>query len=359
MFTFSITDYNSVMLNMIAQSPELWGLLYNASTSTRIDAHTIATDYIFCSLVPNLYMVKELGFKERVTNAVCTASMVAPAPGTLFFARNYVLDAFVRNLGAGSFPTEFTWGIPDTVMLLLNAVSSILNSALYTQFGSNVGNLQYSFTILSTPGPTLLLVPAGTDNPLEIFETLDFDLSAADILQQRGFAAIFAPCEWTDLTVFDACFSTPQRYKRSKSNRASPGVCTVCTPHVEFLDDETQECTVCAGIASCSRQDAVAVSCCQNKDATCVAPETRVLEKGLCNNRLHDMEEQCDKTALLTPHATCCTSNCTLQSGFYVSPPCSTICGDAIVAAGVEECDEPGMSQNCDPVTCQIIRHST
>lgn len=93
------------------------------------------------------------------------------------------------------------------------------------------------------------------------------------------------------------------------------------------------------------------VPCAWDRDAHCATLQQTVATS-FCNNKFIDFGEQCDASAINTPTSSCCSDfTCVLLDGYYVYPPCSTICGDGIVA-GSEECDS-SIDSNCDIVTCK------
>ena len=93
------------------------------------------------------------------------------------------------------------------------------------------------------------------------------------------------------------------------------------------------------------------ISSCENWNTQC--PDESMLNTGrqLCGNGIHEFSEEWDTSDLASPLHKCCI-NCKLQTGFYTDPPCSTRCGDFLVANNVEECDSPG-DFSCNMYTCK------
>ena len=124
-----------------------------------------------------------------------------------------------------------------------------------------------------------------------------------------------------------------------------------CMLGMEFRSVQTQECVRCTPLDDLDCADSVTrVACTATKDAHCM-PVSVEASNSFCNNNFVDFGEQCDASAKYLKTASCCTdSTCLLLEGYYTDPPCSTICGDNIVA-GLEECDSFADS-NCDMTTC-------
>jgi hypothetical protein len=128
----------------------------------------------------------------------------------------------------------------------------------------------------------------------------------------------------------------------------SSAMCKYCEPDVSFFSLSDHQCKVCTlpGEGQCS-------ACCQNKDVSCIAPTKPLSAAELCGNIIHDFSEECDESDLNSPLRACCT-NCQLDQGFYSDPPCTTRCGDFVVAIGIEECDSPG-DFTCDMFQCKNV----
>jgi len=134
----------------------------------------------------------------------------------------------------------------------------------------------------------------------------------------------------------------------------SPLICRYCKPGVEFHNIHTQRCQMCTPESRLKCPTGIKyVACTADRDAHCPSV-TLTVPLSLCNNKFVDFGEQCDASATHTETAACCTdSTCMLMQGYYVDPPCSTICGDGMLA-GAEECDDMTDLQ-CDMTTCTTI----
>jgi len=128
----------------------------------------------------------------------------------------------------------------------------------------------------------------------------------------------------------------------------SSAMCRYCEPDVSFFSLSDQQCKVCT-----PPSEGLCSACCQNKDVSCIAPTKALSAAELCGNIIHDFSEECDESDLNSPLRACCT-NCQLDQGFYSDPPCTTRCGDFVVAPGIEECDSPG-DFSCDMFQCKNV----
>jgi len=128
-------------------------------------------------------------------------------------------------------------------------------------------------------------------------------------------------------------------------------LCRYCVPGMEFRSMKTQECEACTPARFLQCDTGVKyVACTAERDAHCPTAASQVAGS-FCNNDFVDFGEQCDASAKYSKTAACCTdSTCVMLEGYYTDPPCSTICGDGIVA-GLEECDSLTDSR-CDMVFC-------
>ena len=128
----------------------------------------------------------------------------------------------------------------------------------------------------------------------------------------------------------------------------SGGMCNYCEPDMSFFSLSEQQCKPCT-----PPSERLCSTCCQNKDTLCVAPPESLSAAQLCGNTIHDFTEECDGTDLNSPLRSCC-NNCKLDQGYYSDPPCTTRCGDFVVAIGIEECDSPG-DFTCDMFQCKNV----
>lgn len=131
-------------------------------------------------------------------------------------------------------------------------------------------------------------------------------------------------------------------------------VCTRCLPGREFRDTLTSSCLSCTPFseALCHPIGFKFSACNATANAECERVEAEE-EKGTCRNGKHTLDEVCDPSDKDSPLQSCCTSECKLKPGYYAFPACSTICGDDILADGVEECDQ--ISAECDLGTCTSV----
>ena len=128
-------------------------------------------------------------------------------------------------------------------------------------------------------------------------------------------------------------------------------MCSVCAHH-EFRNaqGECQPCRQC---------EAYEVVCCGLSDAQCAAASggggAGASAAALCLNGRHDYGEACDPTDVNLALVHCCTAQCTLLPGYHVGQDgCEARCGDQVVAAEVEECDDLA-DPMCDAVTCKKV----
>jgi hypothetical protein len=133
----------------------------------------------------------------------------------------------------------------------------------------------------------------------------------------------------------------------------TPLRCRYCKPGIEFRSILTLQCESCTLVSTLNCDSGVATNACTaDRDAHCVST-AQTVPVTFCNNKFLDFGEQCDASAANTATAACCTdSSCMLLEGYYVDPPCSTICGDGI-QAGTEECDDLD-DLRCDMAICAI-----
>jgi hypothetical protein len=134
------------------------------------------------------------------------------------------------------------------------------------------------------------------------------------------------------------------------------GLCARCAPGAEFWAPGHARCRACNtslfdAAVPCTGAQLLRM-CTEAADFACVHAEAAPVPS-LCLNQVHDVVEPCDPTDRASPLHGCCRDDCTLVPGFYSFPPCSTICGDGIVAPPVETC-EPGTSARMCNVTCQF-----
>jgi len=129
--------------------------------------------------------------------------------------------------------------------------------------------------------------------------------------------------------------------------------CRYCMPGIEFRSILTLQCESCTPVSTLNCAPGVSHNACTaERDAHCVSA-SQTVPVTFCNNNFVDFGEQCDASAANTATAACCTdSSCMLLEGYYVDPPCSTICGDGIMA-GTEECDDMD-DLRCDMTVCTI-----
>ena len=128
-------------------------------------------------------------------------------------------------------------------------------------------------------------------------------------------------------------------------------MCSVCAHH-EFRNAQ-------GNCQACRQCEAYEVVCCGSSDAQCAAApggeSAGASAAALCLNGRHDYGEACDPTDVNLALVDCCTAQCTLLPGFYVGQDgCEARCGDQVVAAGVEECDDLA-DPMCDAVTCKKV----
>jgi len=130
-------------------------------------------------------------------------------------------------------------------------------------------------------------------------------------------------------------------------------LCRYCVPGVEFYNAKYQQCTKCTLPTSLICHESVTPVACSATRNTHCPPVSIQITNSFCSNNFLDFGEQCDASAKYTKTSECCTdTTCMLLDGYYTDPPCSTICGDNIVA-GSEECDSLTDSQ-CDMTICKI-----
>ena len=117
-------------------------------------------------------------------------------------------------------------------------------------------------------------------------------------------------------------------------------ICQYCKPGIKFRSIIMQQCEPCTSLSILDCPSGVTSNACTaDRNAHCLSA-AKTVPVTFCNNKFLDFGEQCDASAANTATAACCTdSSCMLLEGYYVDPPCSTICGDGI-QAGTEECDD-------------------
>lgn len=119
--------------------------------------------------------------------------------------------------------------------------------------------------------------------------------------------------------------------------------CTFCEGALEYYNGT--HCQYCS-VLICQVSETL-IPCCGTEDTQCIQTELPELK---CGNGIHDFGEECDESATDSILHACC-HQCLLKPGFYSTPTCTTVCGDAITA-GTELCDDP-TSNACDPFTCR------
>ena len=194
-----------------------------------------------------------------------------------------------------------------------------------------------------------LIVSKQPGNFSLLCRTCHSSVSRVSIRFQRGYVCVrFADCSTPLSSLLLPGLVSVLSYRISSTSL----ICRYCKLGVEFRSMHTRQCQFCTPISrlSCDAASTL-VACTSDRDAHCATSEQTVAIS-FCNNKFIDFGEQCDASAAHTATASCCSDfTCMLLEGYYVDPPCSTICGDGIVA-GLEECDNNSDS-NCDMATCQ------
>jgi len=233
--------------------------------------------------------------------------------------------------------------IQDTSIRVFYAlVAEAMGSGVYADFA----NQTVLYPISSTNGVAVLWL-SGVQGHSPSFGKVQQDIRNIN-LRESPYAISLGDCHSSARALILGDFAV-QAYPVPHN----PVRCRYCRPGIEFRSIVTLQCETCTPVSTLQCASGVGYNACTaERDAHCVSASSTVAVT-FCNNNFLDFGEQCDASASNTATAACCTdSSCMLLQGYYVDPPCSTICGDGI-QAGTEECDDVD-DLRCDMTVCVI-----
>jgi hypothetical protein len=313
-------------------APEPWAewVALHGLLAARHDRHAAVAQFLFCAL---LWHELQHAWEPGAASVRCEAEADAGAalPEEVRRAAREAVRAAL-NIVLAEDPHARLEAIPEL---------SVLRELLQAQLGAQSADHVH------------LSVVAGR----VVVTWSDAAASAPALLRAASFWRTIEPM----LTVTglalggDACGVLPPDELAHIPAAAGQLVCKRCRPGREFRDAATGLCVGCTLATSACREDAYAFRpCSATGDAECVQVQAERQADTCGTDGRHTLDEECDFTDADSPLQSCCTMECTLKRGYYAFPNCSTICGDNIVAEGVEECDE--ISRECDLRTCRYMQ---
>lgn len=316
-------DFNTKCLRIIGQKKELWHAVQQANM-LHLQAYELILDYVFCLsaafFIQSHYVLKT----EDIKLATCISDFLFSQQSLDIIkltASNIVLS--VLGINNVNDIVIHQWQPSNHIQLLAYQLDSTNYQSEYTMRDVWAAQL---------PGGTIIIAP-------NINKTLPIQLQDSALLSTPQMQLHTVSCNEPTITLQGTCAQAI----------TTPSACTYCMPRVEFFENGT--CHVCDVQKICP-PGTVKEECCGIRDTTCVPVQNKKTET--CMNGIHDYDEECDPTDTNSLLSTCCSSVCTLMPGYYMTPPCQTVCGDNI-KAGIEQCDTSENAQ-CDIFTCTHLK---
>jgi hypothetical protein len=314
----------------VQENKILWKRLKEL-VSIHLQTPYIVADCIFCML--GIFMIQySYEFEDdRILNTICKTSYVIPSSSREAI-RSFSID-FINSILDGK-------NINPTYDIGIMTLSTDTNN--YNVF---IGMMKLLYPTITQNNHFFLLKGLQQENMLipHTNQATDYNFPQNNL--------IYVDHIQSEVTIIEC---KKREYIESLQGscahvESSNYPCTFCKAYVEFYHPQARECQTCT-ILNCLEDEEVEI-CCGTSDTSCVKKND--VNVGQCRNGQHDYGEQCDPTDNLSSLQKCCHNDCTIKTGFYSTPACSTVCGDGIVA-GEEECDNFS-SDICDLFTCKLI----
>jgi len=324
--------FHAALFAKLSRNARAWPQLVNETLEKRHDAYAIVGAACFCVL--NAYTLQQVESTAR--NFYCVLPADVDADDPMLVVRPWMLEA----LGLHTAP-DVQFARSAQVAAVRSFVDVLAPSTPLEPF----------VLFASEAADAALMAPAASAYAHEFLPTLlrqAFLQAQYDVL---GVAFRNVPCLEAQVASLGA------RHGASfGAVESSNGLCARCAPGAEFRAPGLAGCRACNtslfdAAVLCTGAQALRM-CTEAADFACVHAEAAPV-RSLCLNQVHDVVEPCDPTDRASPLRGCCRDDCTLVPGFYSFPPCSTICGDGIVAPPVESCEPLTSAPMCN-VTCQF-----
>jgi hypothetical protein len=324
--------FHAALFATLSRNARAWPQLVNETLEKRHDAYAIVGAACFCVL--NAYTLLQV--ERTARNFYCVLPADVDADDPMLVVRPWMLAA----LGLDTAP-DVQFARSAQVAAVRSFVDVLAPST----------PLQPFVLFASEAADAALMAPAASAYAHGFLLTLlrqAFLQAQYDVL---GVAFRNVPCLEAQVASLGALLGASFDAVESRN-----GLCARCAPGAEFRAPGLAGCRACNtslfdAAVPCTGAQLLRM-CTEAADFACVHTEAAPVQS-LCLNQVHDVVEPCDPTDRASPLHGCCRDDCTLVPGFYSFPPCSTICGDGIVAPPVETC-EPGTSARMCNVTCQF-----